>query len=462
MMEGSVTFSAAATRRLDTQRPARAAAPFAMAGRAAGYATASDEDESARGEQWMPLWSQPSTYRELKHLFSEGRAQLDRKRVSGSLDFTRAAARLGTARGIVAFQRYSYIERNGQSQLAVPIGRYFVAEQSTEVLSALDDLDVCLSLLQMDARSKGASAQLELAGRTLANALFSVVQRADEHVRWQEVLLRLADVEEIQISGTGFRAGPIPRLRPQWITNANDSSPEFRLALAFALQNAGPRPEDRALGGVRRHWIPLNGSRYAVSGQGSQGRLLIGPDQVMRGRSGLDDAIALVNRRLIEAAQSGQRRLPLQAARGFASSASDIGAFIAGEVDADRSVHLARALMAVDARSLRHEHRFPTAPKGDMPHDAWMAIRLSMLPWALEDGRRIGADPAVLRRLVAGDSATAVELARLRLAAAGIRTTFRAASVPPLTAKRWAAALAFPISKSTATQFVRLLDPSQS
>lgn len=461
MLEGTVLFRAATSRRLDSRQPSRAAAPFAIGGQGAGYASASESDESARGEQWMPLWSQPMNLAELKRLLAEGRAQLGARSVSEPLDLARAVARLGTARGVTAFQRYGYIERNGQSKLAVPLGRFVALNSSSLQLACLDDLDAWLPRLRREARSKGAPARLALAERRLADTLFSVVQHPDEPTRWQAVLLRLADIEAVQVTGSGYKAGPVPRLRPEWVKAADDGSSEFRLALACALQCAGFNREGLPIDCVRRHLLPLEGTRYATSGTGGQTRLQIGSDSVMHGRSGLDDAIALVERRLIEAAQRGVRRLPLIAAYRAAASPADLSCFIVGAVDADRTMHLARALMAVDSRAWV---RSPCPPRpgaqSELPDDAWLAIRLALLPWPMQDGRRIGTDPAILRRLVSGDAASAVDLARRRLRAAGITTTVRVATVSPETARRWAAALAFPITRKAASLLAQRLDPN--
>jgi CRISPR-associated protein Csx17 len=83
-----------------------------------------------------------------------------------------------------------------------------------------------------------------------------------------------------------------------------------------------------------------------------------------------------------------------------------------------------------------------------------------MLPWPLPDGRRVGVDPAILRRLASGDAATALALALRRLRAAGLRVTVRAGIVPPDTARLWAAALAFPIRRDTAERMAQRLDPT--
>jgi CRISPR-associated protein Csx17 len=473
MLEGAVLFTAHATRRLGTLEQSRAAAPFAVGAQGAGYASSAELDEfvlkngkrkPGRGEQWMPLWGQPMTLSELRHLLAEGRAQIGTRSVREPLDLARAVARLGTARGIVAFQRYGYIERNGQSNLAVPLGRFRVPDRISPRLTCLDDLDAWLPRLRSEARNNNAPNRLKLTERRLADALFSVVQHPDEPSRWQSVLLALAEVEAVQVTGSGFRCGPVPRLKPEWVEAANDNSAEFRLALSFALQARGfSRETGMPLDAIRRHWLPLEQDRpwkFATTGTAGQTRLQIGPDVVMQGRRGIDDAIALVERRLIEAAQRGERRLPLQAAARTAAHPADLAAFIAGAVDVERVFPLGRALMALNSELWPQQYIALNRPqRSDWRDDAWLTIRLAMLPWPLPDGRRIGVDPAILRRLESGDAATAVELALRRLRAAGVYPAVRAASVSPETARLWAAALAFPISRRTAMDFVRRLDP---
>ncbi len=494
MMEGAVLFTAHATRRLGATEQSRAAAPFAVGAQGAGYAGAADSDESARGEQWMPLWAQPVTLDELRRLLAEGRAQIGTHSAREPLDLARAVARLGTARGIVAFQRYAYIERNGQSNLAVPLGRFRVPDRVAPGLACLDDLDAWLPRLRREARGDNATNRLKLAERNLADALFTVTRHPDDPGRWQSVLLALAEVEAVQVTGSGYRCGPVPRLRPEWVEAANDDTAEFRLALSFALQardfsrNAGT-PVDP----IRRHWLPLDPDKpwkFATTGTGGQARLHIGPDVVMQGRRGIDDAIAIVRRRLTEATQGkatqgGARRLPLRGAMRATAHSADLGALMAGAVDVDRTLALARALMALDRELWPQQRRaalkcssacelmaldrelwpqqsisLSRSRLTEWLDDAWLAIRLAMLPWPLPDGRRIGADPAILRRLESGDAATAVELALRRLRAAGIYPTVRVATASPETARLWAAALAFPISQRTAADFVRRLDPS--
>ena len=275
--------------------------------------------------------------------------------------------------------------------------------------------------------------------------------------------------------GSGFRAQPVPRLRPEWVTASDDGTPEFRLALAFALQARSFHLEQAApVDPVRRHWLPLDREspwRFSTTGTGSTARLDISPEVVMRGRRGLDDAVALVERRVVEASQRGSRHLPLKAAPNAAAGIAGLASLLSGGVDLDRTLTLARALMALDRKAWAGRYismGLPSAPdrsNEDWPDDAWLAIRLCALPWPLRARSGfeldIGIDPALVRRLAAGDAASAVGIALRRLGAAGVRCTVRVAAAPPATARLWAAALAFPITKRTAERFLHRLDPSK-
>jgi CRISPR-associated protein Csx17 len=382
----------------------------------------------------------------------------------------RAVTSLGVRRGIHEFVRYGYQQRNNlATHFAVPLGRFRVPDHSQPTLVCLDDLDAWLPGLHRQARAKEAPARLAQAERRLADALYAVTQHPDEAARWQAVLLALAAVEGVQARGSGFAAGPVPKLQPRWVVAANDGGPELRLALSLALQQGGFEGEHRDWWNTtRRHWLPLDKRRprqFARSGTGRQARLQIGPEVVMQGRSGIDDAIALVERRLTEASQHGQRRVPLLHASRAAAPPGALAALLAGRVDLDRTVALARALMALDPWAWC-KRPAPLTPAFDdrQPDDAWLVLRLALLPWPLKDRLggeiRIGTDPALFRRLASGDAATAVELGLRRLAAAGIRTAVRAATIPPEAARLWAAALAFPITQGTARAFLRRLDPT--
>ena len=470
MLEGAIAFTSHASRRFGSSESSRAASPFAVNANGAAYASASPADETVRGEQWMPLWSRPLSYAELRRLLAEGRVQVGSKAAREPLEIARSVKRFGSARGIRSFQRYGYIERNGQSNLAVPLGRFESSAENSESLACIDDLDAWLRHLRRESRASHAPSRLVKTEKQLTDTLFAVTEHPATPSVWQRVLICLTEVERIMGKGSGFGAQPVPRLRPEWVAASDDGTAEFRLALAFALQAQSFRREsERPMDPIRRHWLPLDQKRpwrFATTGAGSAMRLDVRPEVVMHGRRGLDDAIALVERRLVETAQHEGRHLPLKAAPRAAAGMADLANLASGVVDLDRTLTLARALMALDRKRWSESPVFLDFPSSsDWPDDAWLAVRLCLLPWPLEtpSGFKldIGADPAIVRLLAAGDAASASRIALRRLSAAGVRCTVRTAAASSETARRWAAALAFPITMGTAKRFLYRLDSSK-
>lgn len=455
MMEGVVVFSARATRRLAPQEITRASAPFTVRGHATGYASPGTE-KAQRGEQWMPLWSRPATMKEVATLFGEARVQLGRQTANRPVDVARAISRLGVARGIESFTRYGYLERNGQSTLAVALGRISVRHHPRVHL--IDDLSPWLDRLQRAARGKNPPARLIQAERRLADAVFNALTHDDTHERWQAILRAAVAVESLQATGTAIEAGPMPRLRPEWVTALDDNSAEFRLALALGSAAAGYSKTGKAIDPIRHHWLPLELGQWKF--KTSDKRLILDPRVVMHGRDLLADCAAVVQRRLIEAEQQGQRRLLLVAAKGCAARLSDLAAFLSGDLDFQKLHDLSQAYMAIDWNRWRSEMAPPRIWDKSQPDEAWLMLRLACLPWKLSGDLNIPAEPGLVRRLLAGDASGAVEIARRRLGAAGIRPPLQAGFADTHTARLWAAALAFPIDHGSAWRAVTTLDPA--
>lgn len=464
MLEGALLLSARATRRLDHGFSAKASAPFSVHAHAAGHASPGDEKD-ARGEQWLPIWSKPTTTQELCSLFGDGRLQLGRRTASRPVDAARAIARLGVSRGINSFVRYGFLERNGQSTLAVPLGQVHVRLRPRTTL--VDDLAGWMNTLQRLARDSHSPARLIHAERRLADAVFAVLTHDDSARRWQSVLEACVQIESLQAGETALRAGPIPKLQPGWVEAiARDNSPEVRLALALASSAARHSADGRAIDPIRHHWLPLE--RGARRFQIREKRLVNDPRVVISGRTPITDLASLVARRLLEAEADGQRILPLQAARGCGASLSDLAEVIEGHVDLSRTLTLARALMALDWERWHRERTWERLPKLmprnnqplARPDDAWLALRLACLPWPIDKGMSIPAESSMLARLTAGDATNAVRIAAQRLGAAGIHVPFRSAFADQQTARLWAAALAFPISLGSARRAVEYLVPN--
>ena len=499
--EGACMLRSSVASRASIKSKRWMSSPFYVAPRSSGYSSGARLDEKflnkgreypGRGEQWLPMWANPSRMVEVQQLFAQGRAFNRAERAMDGWTMARATAGFGISQGVTQFVRFGYQQRNNQAtHFAVPLGRFVTREVEPTTngpRSCLDDIERWLSDLRKVAhpssneRAKRVPARLVRAYGSLMDALFSAVSGRADHRLYQDVLLRLEVVEATLRRGTGFSAGVLPPLRPDWIAASDDRSTEFRLALAFALQSGGYRIDGRRVDDhVRRHWLPLAQKRahvpadperewrFASVETGNSMRLAIRSEVVMQGRRGVEDAIALIERRLVEASQQARRHLPLQAGQHMPARVADLAALLSGGVDLDRTLKLARALMALDRKAW--DQRPVSVEPTETPHlrvwpeDAWLAIRLCTLPWPLRtrSGFKldIGANPALVRRLAGGDVATAFIMASRRLAVAGVRCTVRVTSVSPDTARLWAAALAFPISKRIAESFLYRIDPNK-
>ncbi|MBT9583716.1 type I-U CRISPR-associated protein Csx17 [bacterium] len=456
LLEGSILFTTGTTRRLLGKTAPLAAAPFAVRGQAAGYGSASSADEGVRGEQWMPLWQAPWTLSELTSVLSEGRAQLGARPSENVLEMARSVARLGVVRGISSFERYGYLERNGKSNYAVPLGLWRVQPEPRSAL--LDDLEAgdWWNRVRRSARSKGAPASFVHAERILADSVLGALAHGKESARWTGVLLALSRLEGQMVYSGAFtakqRLSPIPRLSAGWLDAIDDGSPELRLALCLAGSGAG-HWQGRPRESVRSHWLPLDpkAGRFKVS----EKALAHDPRVVMHGRDPLGDLVALVQRRLIESETGAHRRLPLQARPGCQATAADLGALLSGCLDLNRIVTLARVLSALDWPTVTRQ---PVRSNLDL-EPAYMALRLTHLPWKEIDGHTIPVDPAPLRLLASGEASRAIEIVLRRLRASGVQAPIRVAALDSSLARLFAASLAFPISQFDAIRYIKVLDP---
>jgi CRISPR-associated protein Csx17 len=467
--EGALTVQSSVVRRSATGQSKHMSSPFFFAPLGAGSATSSDFDEyvinkgrknAGRGEQWFPLWSSPSTFAEVSSMFRDGKCSIGRKTASQPLDAALAIASLGVANGIDEFVRYGYLQRNNQAtHFAVPLGRYVVNERPASRISL--DLVDWAEKIRRAARAKTATSALIVCHRNLANALLAAMTGDEDPMRWQAVLQAAVEVESIQASGTAVEVGPIPLLRPNWIRAIDDGSAEVRLAVALGSAAGRYIKSGWAVDPVRHHWLPLKGDRFPKFNVSEQ-RLANDPRVVMSGRDFLADCAAIVERRLMEAQCSGQRRLPLVAARRCGIKLKDVGLFISGRVD-DRKVSLlSRAMMAVRWDRLKQEHLPDASQAGEaeIPDEAWLMLRLANLSGSLKDGRDIPVEPAIIRLLQSGDATRAIEIAGRRLRSSGIRPPIQSGYADRETARRWAAALVFPLNFGRVQVAAEIIDPS--
>lgn len=464
--EGVIVIQSGVARRSSTDQHRFLTSPFYFAPLGMGAGSSSEMDEfvlnkgrknPGRGEQWFPLWSTPSSFGEIQRLFREGRCSAGRRAARNPLDAARAVCGLGAARGITEFLRYGYLQRdNLATHFAVPLGRVRVRENSTARL--VDDLSGWLDRIHRLARKKNAPARLGLAYRRLADAVFAALTHDYTPDRWQAILLAAADIEALQASGTAIEAGPIPVLRPDWVAAVADGSAEVRLALALGSAAAGYTREGHSIDPVRHHALPLE--RGARRFKTADKKLANDPRVVLSGRDPIRDLGAIVERRLIEAGMKGQRRSRLVAAPGCGARLDDLARFLNGAVDLGKLLGMARAFMAIKWDQWSRDQLPRTAPSAQVPDECWLAVRLACLPWPLTGDKDIPADPRLVRLLNSGDAGRAIEIARNRLRSVGIRPPMQAGVTDAASARRWAAALAFPIHRDTALRAAAILDPS--
>jgi CRISPR-associated protein Csx17 len=359
----------------------------------------------------------------------------------------RAVARLGVTRGIFAFERYAYLKRNGDSRFAVPLGRWQVTAQPHQEL--LSDLDDWLLRLHLGTRNKDASKSLVAAVKRLDDAILAAASNGSIPLRWQNILFAIAEIELLAAKGVldgkdpngNTRKGQIlTSLLPGWITAADDGSPEFRLALALATQY-----------GIRRHWLPLNG----------YGRLddTCSSSVVCFGRDLIADAIACIERRLVESTGSATRTFDQNPIRpSLCADLRDIAAFLQGGLDHNRILRLSRAFMALNTNALKEREKILLARPGDhvLLDDAFALFRFCLAPkyWQGENAGQ-GAIPVradIFRRLASGDMVNATRLAASHLKAHGIVSPIQLAAGD---ARLLAASLIFPLSRFSRDRLIQ-------
>lgn len=448
MLEGAIAFAAAPLKKLESAAPGVLAYPFCVRPTGVGYGSAAISDESAsRSEMWMPIWGTPSSFHVLSIVLAEGRVETNRRHARTGIDFARAIAALGIDRGISAFQRFGFQQRNGLSYFAVPLGRFDVrGDPGVEEL--LSPLDAWLDRFRRAATTKTAPARAGRALRRLESAIFDLCQQGrSEDI--QTVLVALGDAEAAVAVSRQLResVAPVPFLDVQWLEKSNDASTEFRLAAALASvyhSKVGP---------LRQHLEPIDPNSWTArfprwAKEADDPAIVWGGGDLVRNLN------AVLKRRMVQVLQLGKEQtdselfVPLNGR--CTARLGDIAAFIEGKnvVNDQRIESLLRGLMLVNWRSkkLLPSLRGPDEP---LPSAAFALLKLCHLPEKLGP-TAIKLSPQILQRAIAGDGPAATQLAARRLRACGYPSAVETVPIHGKKMRRIAAALVFPISsKST-------------
>lgn len=485
LIEGTLFFAAAAVKRHGPPGGSGMAYPFAVRAAGVGYASASAKDELAdksnTEEIWMPLWSRPTGTAELFAVLSEGRAQIGGAAARTGVDFARAVCATGTDRGLDEFVRYGFLVRRGDSSSATPLGRFRVRRNARADL--LSDTD---SWLDRFRRAAGPNAKQVPAA--VSRALHQVESRIldlckeGRSARVQAVLVALGQAERTLARSFAWTTGrndkppaqkcaPLAALSPRWLHEADDGSPEFRLAAALAsVSGLYKGKEGRPVAiPVRQHLEPValrlgkDPHWFAWDDPPSH-------DVVWHEGDFVDVLNAIFARRLIRAAQAGSSTLPDSAQR--VAPLADVVAFLEGRTDDDLLADLLWGLCLLDwpGEARRQQNADTTARPGAaaaaeternvhaaaVPSALFSLLRLAF-PRPAERGEapEVPAIPMIHRQANAGHGLEASRLAVRRLRGSGLSPALGEVAVTGGAARRAAAALLFPLSRR---DFARLAE----
>ncbi len=418
-MEGAVVWASGAARRQGVASHGVGCSPFTVRSRAVGYGSAKDTDEAAsRAEVWMPIWSRPSRFEEVRLLMREGRAEWGGKPVEDAMQFAEAAASLGTQRGIRAFQRYSMIKRRGDSFLALPLGCVPVEERKNADL--LEDVDRVLARIDRFAwgfRSNEPPPQFISRRRQVDAAVFEFVLRGGPE-RLLNILVALGRMEQYfaqrDLGLEPSLDAPLGGLSVRWLVAANDESVDFRLAVALAsIIRTGE------VGSIRANLTPINPEKPWAWAKG-------GAQTAWKGNGLAQRMVAVLRRRLIDGGRLRCDSLPLVALMSVYPD--DSAAFITEDgIDEPRIEDLLFGLCLLDwndkdgLSKVKTELRSRPIPERDRP----IIPRSYALLKHLFQAKRghpeleIHPEPDVLSLLLAHRTGDACQIAKRRLRVSG-------------------------------------------
>ena len=454
-MEGAMVFAGTLTRRWGATGDSRAAFPFTFdpVGAGAGGLSVADPNRP-RGEIWTPLWNKPATYSEVSAVFSEGRLTLGRRAARTGLDAARSVARIGQARGIGSFERYSLIQPDSKMPYqATPLGRFTAPTRPRPDLIADLEAGGWLESARRHAGSATCPAHAKSAMRRLQDALFQMTDAGQSGAGTRNALIALGGFVRWIVTNRNAREGL--RLPPvvsrAWILAADDDSPEFRVATALAgLGLAGQRPGGAmsvATGAaddtpgtqtsskappMASHLAPIDEDRYSIDRRAVWSASAMTPNVVWGTGNLVTNMIAILERRLVEATIRGLQDKPFAGAVN--ARLDDVAAFLSGDFDDSRCAALLAGLIWVHSTHPRMDTKAPASP---VPF-AYAALKPIFTPdealrriGVLTATARLPVPPELVLQLRAGDnrldgraSDAAVRIALARARGSGIPSPF--------------------------------------
>jgi len=339
LIEGTLLFATAVVRRYGAAY-AGVALPFQVAGSSAGFAS-SASGEPPRGELWAPEWSEPLSIPDVAHLLSEGRADWNSRAARSGLDMARAAATFGVDRGISTFHRHVFVDRLGDSPIAVPAGRVDVGVRGG--VDLLAPLDRWREALRRSDPPSNVAALL----RALDQAIFDHAAAGDP-AALVEVFAALGRCRSAASRSGKVREAKLPALSVphgaklfEQIRGAVDSDRELRIALALATS----RDETRTFGTWLRDPLLAGGLVPSLADIARRRSFPLATDETITDR--------------VPSVRGARTAFE----RGMRLRSGDVQAFVEGVIDDERTAALTLGLSCVDWRYTTNENLPGTAAR---------------------------------------------------------------------------------------------------
>lgn len=479
-VEGACLWASGVMRRFGQAGSSIAAFPFTVEVSGIGAGSLANKDarrpKAAKreiAEIWLPTWERPMNVHELSALLAEGRATIGKRLAATGLDFARAASSLGVDRGISAFYRTAFLMRNGQSFMAISLGRFNVrVRQRTDLLR---ELDRWLGRYRLACTDKSPQ-RFNRALRRIESAIFEFC-RHDGTEFFRTIVAAVGRGERELATGESFRTSPstgrlmvppLQRLSTDWIDAANDGTPEFDVALSLA----GIFDRSRALAPIRANLEPVISKGERIEWVKNS------PSTVWSGGSLYENLSKVLARRVLEAERANCEALPIESVA--CCSLPVLARFLAGELDEQRIEELLWGLAPIERGSWPRiraacSDMVPVLPR---PYALLKLLFLPLgrhryshpdLPSALERLAQMPREPAILPLVRANRIGEACLIATRRLRAAGFEPrpfprlgdssldrAWLEAIPSHLPSERLAAALLIPVSNSTISHLAHL------
>lgn len=412
-MEGSLVMGGAICMRNPTDDRSRFTTPFTVNFSPVGFASSSDL-EVGNYETWLPIWKNPAPYAEAEHLFNEGRATIGRKIARTGIDFTRAVSTLGVDRGLGAFERFIYLQRRGQSRVALPAGRIKV--QYKPKLLLLNELDSALyPFKSYIATLKNVPAALAVVQRNIDKAIFRCAEFPDPAC-FNNLIRALGKLERIIATHdlTNKPSRPLMGLSPAWITLSDDGSPEVRIAASLAaIQPTG------GVGPLRSYMTPVDPSKPWQWGR-TKSRHWHG--------NGLPERLAdTLQHRLMDAGRTKANCVPIES--HLEVFPHDVMMFVRGDCDDAKTEELLWGYTLIDCRQKKRFKKLRrrwSNPLSEGPLSrAWCLLKLLHTPHKIRrpysaKAAEIKIEPRITQLLAADRLTEACDIAIHRLRVSGL------------------------------------------